>query len=143
MKLKSNVYTFTMLLLALIVAAGVGTLVSSCSGSEESIEVRSEWQLNMEGLAFNRDVIAVPAGKDIVLTLKNTDTYRHDFTIYATEAAERVMFEGLEVPAHTTKEYRFTAPKETGHYYFQNDAYAHKMNGTFIVSDQTVVRLEQ
>ena len=143
MKLKSTVYTFPLFLLTLFLAAGAGMLVSSCSGSGDSIEVRSEWQLNMEGLAFNREVIAVPAGEEIVLTLKNTDTYTHNFSVYATEAAETVIVEGTEVPAHTTKEYRFTAPTETGRYHFQNDAYAHKMNGTFIVSDQTEVRLDQ
>jgi plastocyanin len=115
--------------------------VTACTGEQESIKVRSELQLVLEGLAFNRSVIAVPAGEEVVISLKNTDTYTHDFTVYASEKAKRVILEGVEIPAHTTKEYRFTAPAEPGRYHFQNDFYAHKMKGIFIVSDKERVQL--
>jgi plastocyanin len=126
----------------LIAALAMSLALTACTGARESIEVRNEWQLVLEGLAFNRNVIAVPAGEEVVLSLKNTDTYTHDFTVYTSAEAEEVLLEGIEVQAHTTKEYRFTAPQETGRYHFQNDFYAHKMKGTFIVSDQERVKLE-
>jgi plastocyanin len=138
---RDSIRYYILFVLTGVVISGLMLSIASCTGAQESIGVRAEWQLNMEGLAFNRNVIAVPAGEQVVLTLKNTDTYTHDFSVYATEKAEKVILEGIEVPAHTTKEYRFTAPSEPGRYHFRNDFYAHKMKGTFIVSTEEQVEL--
>jgi plastocyanin len=136
MKLYSAIrYTVPVLLAALVLFGA-----ASCRGGE-TIEVESELELKMEGLAFNRQHIAVPAGESVTLRIQNVDTYPHYFAVYATEAAEELLVEKIEVPAHSIKEYRFTAPEEPGRYHFRDDYYPSKMNGVFIVSEEDEVRV--
>ena len=133
--------TYMRILVILIFVMPV-LLLSSCGDGRKTVEVSSEIFVQMEGLAFNRRVIAVPAGERVVLRLKNTETYTHYFTVYETEKAENVIIEKKAIPAHTTTEYEFTAPEKTGRYYFQDDMFPSKMNGIFIVSDKKEVRVE-
>ncbi len=136
MKLYKNMRYIPLFLLAAIFSFAV----ASCSGGE-TIEVESELELKMEGLAFNRQHIAVPAGENVTLRIQNVDTYSHYFAVYATEAAQEILVEKVEVPAHTIKEYEFTAPAKPGRYHFRDDYYPTKMNGVFIVSEEDEVRV--
>ena len=116
--------------------------LTACSGGGQSIEVSAEWEIVMEGLAFNRGTVAVPAGEEIVLHLKNNDTYTHYFALYMQEGAEKPFAGPIEVPAHTRKEFSFTSPAETGRYYYRDAMYSNKMKGLLIVSDQAEVPLD-
>lgn len=128
-------------LLIVIIIALLLTTFASCTGGE-TIEVKSEWEIVMEGLAFNRGTVAVPAGQEVVLHLKNTDTYTHHFAVYRQEGDQAALAGPVEVPAHTIKEFSFTAPAQTGAYYYRDDEYPHKMTGVMVVSDESEVSID-
>ncbi len=128
----------TVLVLAALVLL---TALSGCTGGE-SIEVSSEWEIVMEGLAFNRGTIAVPAGEEVALRLQNADNYTHHFAVYRQEGDEQAIVGPIEVPAHTIKEFVFTSPKETGRYHYRDDGFPQKMTGVLIVSDENEVSLD-
>ncbi len=121
---------------ALLLAVFVG-----CSGGE-TIEVKSEWEIVMEGLAFNRGTVAVPAAQEVVIRLKNTDTYTHNFAVYRQEGGQAAIAGPVEIPAHTIKEFSFTTPEQPGSYFYRDDEYPHKMTGVMIVSDESEVSLD-
>ncbi|MCF7914426.1 MAG: hypothetical protein K9L66_04600 [Spirochaetaceae bacterium] len=114
--------------------------LTACTGGS-SLEVSAEWEIVTEGLAFNRGTIAVPPGEQIVIQLKNSDNYTHYFGVYRTEGSEQAMAGPTELPANTSKEFSFTAPEETGVYYFRDHTYPTKMNGVMIVSDKDEVEI--
>lgn len=113
--------------------------VTACSGGDQSIKVSTEWEIVMEGLAFNRGTVAVPPGEEVVLHLKNNDTYTHYFALYMQEDAQKPFAGPIEVPAHTRKEFSFTSPAATGRYYYRDAMYSNKMKGILIVSDRDEV----
>ena len=127
----------------LIVLAAVLLLAvfAGCTGGE-TIEVKSEWEIVMEGLAFNRGTVAVPAAQEVVIHLKNSDTYTHHFAVYRQEGGQTAIAGPVEVPAHTIKEFSFTTPEQTGSYYYRDDEYPHKMTGVMIVSDESEVSID-
>jgi hypothetical protein len=104
--------------------------------------VSSEWEIVTEGLAFNRGTIAVPAGAQVVVQLQNADNYTHYFGLYRSEDSEQPLAGPTELPANTTKQFRFTAPEETGRYFFRDHTYPNKMEGIMIVSDKDDVEIK-
>lgn len=127
--------------LIMVTAALLLSVLVGCTGGE-TIEVKSEWEIVMEGLAFNRGTVAVPAGQKVVLHLKNTDTYTHHFAVYRQEGEQAALAGPVEVPAHTIKEFSFTTPAQTGAYYYRDDEYPHKMTGVMVVSDESEVSID-
>ncbi len=128
-------------LLIVLTAALLLVFTVGCTGGE-TIEVKSEWEIVMEGLAFNRGTVAVPAGQAVVIHLKNSDTYTHHFAVYRQEGDQEAIAGPVEVPAHTIKEFSFTTPEQTGAYYYRDDEYPHKMTGVMRVSDESEVSID-
>jgi len=115
--------------------------LTACTGGS-SLEVSTEWEIVTEGLAFNRGTIAVPSGAQVVIQLKNSDNYTHYFGVYRTEDSEQALAGPTELPANTIKKFSFTAPEETGLYYFRDHTYPNKMKGIIIVSDKDKVEID-
>jgi len=133
--------TRTKTLLVILVESLLLISLTACTGGS-SLEVSTEWEIVTEGLAFNRGTIAVPAGAQVVIQLKNSDNYTHYFGVYRSEDSEQALAGPTELPANTTKEFSFTAPKETGRYYFRDYTYPNKMEGIMLVSDKNEVDLD-
>ncbi|MDZ7793854.1 MAG: hypothetical protein U5P10_09250 [Spirochaetia bacterium] len=87
--MKSAQRTRTLLLIIVVVTLSLISL-SACTGGSR-IEVSTEWEIVTEGLAFNRGMIAVPAGEQVVIQLKNSDNYTHYFGVYRTEDSEQAL----------------------------------------------------
>ena len=137
--MKSAQRTRTLLLVLVVTLSLIS--VTACTGGS-SIEVSTEWEIVTEGLAFNRGTIAVPAGAQVVIQLKNSDNYTHYFGVYRSEDSEQALAGPTELPANTTKEFTFSSPEETGRYHFRDHTYPNKMKGIMIVSDKDEVDID-
>ena len=82
-KPKTNQITAALAVLALVIAS-FGGLVDGGSGGSSGVVTAggtgktTEVALDMKGLRFSPDVITVPAGNQLVLTVHNSDTMAHD-----------------------------------------------------------------
>lgn len=86
------------------------------------------------GVAFNTKSITVPAGARITMNFDNQDSgIRHNFALYDSAAAKRVIFKGDIITGPRTIVYTFQAPEEPGVYFFRCDPHAQIMNGQFVV----------
>jgi len=133
--------TRTKTLLIILVESLLLISLTACTGGS-SLEVSTEWEIVTEGLAFNRGTIAVPAGAQVVIQLKNSDNYTHYFGVYRSEDSEQALAGPTELPANTTKEFTFSSPEETGRYHFRDHTYPNKMKGIMIVSDKDEVDID-
>lgn len=87
-----------------------------------------------KNIAFDKNTITVPAGTEITVSFDNQDAnIPHNFAVYDTEAAQRVIFQGniITGPAKTT--YSFKTPKIPGIYFFRCDVHPTIMKGQFVV----------
>jgi outer membrane protein assembly factor BamB/plastocyanin len=88
-----------------------------------------------KNIAYNRSTITVPAGANVTVNFDNQDaSIPHNFAVYETPAAEKVIFRGdiITGPAKTT--YNFTAPDKPGTYFFRCDVHPSIMTGQFVVT---------
>jgi plastocyanin len=98
-------------------------------------------ELTAAKMTFNKPVITVPAGADIVVNFHNLEPsgssqvtgMAHNFGVYDSPAAHTKIFSGAIITGGQNITYRFTAPAESGTYFFRCDVHPLLMNGTFIV----------
>jgi plastocyanin len=86
-----------------------------------------------QGLAFDTDSIALPAGTATTLTFDNQDAgVQHNIAIYADDSAAENLFRGDLVTGPDSADYAIPA-LDAGTYYFQCDVHP-TMNGSVTVS---------
>jgi len=87
-----------------------------------------------ENMAFDKSTITVPAGARVTVNFNNRDSgVPHNFAVYETEAAEKVIFLGQIVTGLANAEYTFDAPAVSGTYFFRCDVHPTQMTGKLIV----------
>lgn len=87
------------------------------------------------GIAFNRNMISVPAGSQVTINFDNRDAgIPHNFALYADSTASAVIFKGDIITGPKMTTYYFTAPSRAGTYCFQCDVHPTLMSGQFIVT---------
>jgi len=110
-------------------------LISLVCGADQNIGSQNVTiDLIAKNIAFNISTITVPAGANVTVNFHNEDSgIPHNFAVYDTAAAEKVIFIGKIItgPAETT--YTFTAPDMPGTYFFRCDVHPAIMTGQFIV----------
>lgn len=103
--------------------------VTALSAANEAVV-----DLIARGIAFNTKSITVPAGSMVTVNFDNQDSgIRHNFAVYDSSAAEKVIFKGDLITGPRKITYTFQAPDERGVYFFRCDPHARIMNGQFIV----------
>jgi len=89
--------------------------------------------LTAHNIAFNKSTITVPAGANVTVDFTNEDDgVPHNFAVYDSNLRSNSIFVGEIITGPAETNYTFTAPDETGTYYFQCDVHP-SMNGQFIV----------
>jgi plastocyanin len=90
--------------------------------------------LTARNLAFDKDLITVPAGAQVTVNFNNTDvdTY-HNFSVYTDEGSAILVFRGEVILGPSKIKYEFTAPAVAGAYYFRSDVHPAVMTGTLEV----------
>lgn len=84
-----------------------------------------------DGLAFDTDCLALPAGEAVTIRLVNADAEPHDVAIYTDSSKSTQLFGGDIVDGGESIDYQIEA-LEAGTYYF--DCTIHPaMNGSVVV----------
>jgi plastocyanin/uncharacterized membrane protein YozB (DUF420 family) len=87
-----------------------------------------------EDNAFDKSTITVPAGARVTVNFNNRDSgVPHNFAVYETEDAQKVIFVGQIVTGLAKTEYAFDAPAVPGTYFFRCDVHPTLMTGQLIV----------
>jgi glucose/arabinose dehydrogenase/plastocyanin len=91
--------------------------------------------LTAKNIAFDTNMITVPAGSTVVMTFVNNDVnIPHNFALYTDSTATGRIFVGDIVTGVKTVTYTFTAPSKPGNYFFRCDVHPEAMTGTFVVT---------
>jgi cytochrome c oxidase subunit II len=91
-------------------------------------------QLLAHNIAFNLSTITVPPGAQVTVNFNNEDSgVPHNFSVYESPAAQKVIFQGKIITGPATTSYKFTAPTTPGTYFFRCDVHPTIMTGSFIV----------
>jgi cytochrome c oxidase subunit 2 len=91
-------------------------------------------QLTAHNIAFNLSTITVPPGAQVTVDFNNEDSsVPHNFSVYDSPAAQKVIFQGKIITGPATTTYTFTAPATPGTYFFRCDVHPTIMTGSFIV----------
>jgi hypothetical protein len=103
---------------------------SSPSASPASVVI----DLTSQNLVFDKTTITVPAGADVTIHFNNQDAgIFNNFSVYFDQAATNPIFVGDAVIGPGNATYSFSAPDQTGTYFFRSDGYPNSMTGEFIV----------
>ena len=92
-------------------------------------------------MAFNISTITVPAGVSVIVHFHNREPpgssqvtgIAHNFAVYDSPAATKMIFSGEIITGGGDAVYRFTAPAAPGTYFFRCDVHPAIMNGQFVV----------
>jgi plastocyanin len=117
-----------------IAASGIGQgTAAEAEGGEGAPAPASGLSVEAENVAFNTDVIELPAGEATDLTFTNSDasSVSHNIAIYEDESAKKALFQGDTTPGGTEITYAIPALKK-GEYYFHCDVHP-GMSGTVTV----------
>ena len=107
-----------------------GNAQNQSAAAPQSVTV----DLVAENIAFDKSTITVPAGARVTVNFNNRDSgVPHNFAVYETEAAEKVIFRGQIVTGLAKTEYTFDAPAVSGTYFFRCDIHPTQMTGQLIV----------
>jgi plastocyanin len=86
-----------------------------------------------QGIAFNTDCLAAPAGQAFTIQFDNQDQgLPHNVAIYTGPPPSEAVFQGEVFPGPDSRTYQVDA-LEAGQLYFQCDIHPN-MNGTFVVA---------
>lgn len=111
-------------------AMSEGNAQNQSAAAPQSVTV----DLVAENIAFDRSTITVPAGAKVTVNLNNRDSgVPHNFAVYETEAAEKIIFRGQIVTGLAKTEYTFDSPAVPGTYFFRCDIHPTLMKGQLIV----------
>lgn len=87
-----------------------------------------------ENMEFDKSTITVPAGARVTVNFNNRESgVPHNFAVYETETAEKVIFQGQIVTGLAKTKYTFYAPAVPGTYFFRCDIHPTTMTGQLIV----------
>jgi plastocyanin len=104
----------------------------SNSGSKDPKSVTID--LVAKNIAFDKSTITVPAGAEVTINFDNRDSgIPHNFAVYESSAAKKVVFKGKIITGAKKITYTFTAPAQAGDYFFRCDVHPTIMTGTFTV----------
>ena len=107
-----------------------GNAQNQSAAAPQSVTV----DLVAENIAFDKSTITVPAGAKVTVNFNNRDSgVPHNFAVYETEAAEKIIFRGQIVTGLAKTEYTFDAPAVSGTYFFRCDIHPTLMKGQLIV----------
>jgi plastocyanin len=118
-------------------AAAFLLICAACGGSGSSATPSPRPSADVTIVAadrlFDLEMITVPDGSRVTITLRNEDADPHNIAIYESRAAEEEIFvsETITGPGKET-EGSFDAPPE-GEYFFRCDVHPVTMIGDFIV----------
>ncbi len=103
------------------------TAAASCEPAGTSLSVVAE------GIRWNTDCLAVPAGQAFSIVMDNKDTVPHNVAILKSHSATDVEFRGelLQGPKQTTYE---IPALPAGTYVFHCEVHPTEMRGTFVVA---------
>ena len=91
--------------------------------------------LRAKNIAYNKSVITVPAGANVVVNFDNQDPgIPHNFAVYDSSAGGKAVFQGKIITGPATTVYSFTAPPQPGTYQFRCDVHPTQMKGQFVVT---------
>ncbi len=107
-----------------------GNTQNQSAAAPQSVTV----DLVAENIAFDKSIITVPAGAKVIVNFNNRDSgVPHNFAVYETEDAEKIIFRGQIVTGLAKTEYTFDAPAVPGTYFFRCDIHPTQMTGQLIV----------
>lgn len=120
------------------IGIGLILLLAACGGATSptsSVECREPVNgmltVTADGLAFDTDCLALPAGEAVTIRLVNADGEPHDVAIYTDSSKSTQLFGGDIVDGGESIDYQIEA-LEAGTYYF--DCTIHPaMNGSVVV----------
>lgn len=120
------------------IGIGLILLLAACGGATSptsSVECREPVDgmltVTADGLAFDTDCLALPAGEAVTIRLVNADGEPHDVAIYTDSSKSTQLFGGDIVDGGESIDYQIEA-LEAGTYYF--DCTIHPaMNGSVVV----------
>lgn len=110
---------------------GAGSGACSPSGTSISIEA-----LPNAKLAWDKDCLAVPAGKDIKVTFDNEDAgIPHSFAVLMSHESSQVFYSTGQTTGPLKKDFTIPADKlpGPGTYHFHCEVHPNQMMGTFII----------
>ena len=130
-------------LVALSVLAGASVLgagIAGAIGGERHFEAHEHEEkaltISAQNLEFSKDVIAVPAGKEVLLEFVNHDEVFHNVAVYdGTGPDAKPIFNGEGFPGEAERTYEFHAPPP-GAYTFICDFHPN-MKGRFVSEVQS------
>jgi hypothetical protein len=95
----------------------------------------TELAVAAEGLAFDTDCLAAPAGEAFTIEFTNQDAgVPHNVAIYTDQAASQALFQEPPFPGPDTVVYEPEPIEEEGNFFFRCDVHPTTMSGTFVVA---------
>ena len=95
----------------------------------------TELAVAAEGLAFDTDCLAAPAGEAFTIEFTNQDAgVLHNVAIYTDQAASQALFQEPPFPGPETVVYEPEPIEEEGNFFFRCDVHPSTMSGTFVVA---------
>ncbi len=92
------------------------------------------FDLVAQNMAFDMRTISVSAGAQVTINFDNKDNgVPHNFAVYTDSSATKPVFVGQIITGPATATYKFTAPVQSGNYFFRCDVHPAIMTGTFVV----------
>jgi cytochrome c oxidase subunit II len=98
------------------------------------VETHVMIDLVAKNVLFDKKVIAVPPGVEVMINFENDDQgIPHNFAAYTMPAATEPIFVGKIINGRSRIAYTFMSPKTPGSYFFRCDVHPTTMTGTFLV----------
>lgn len=89
--------------------------------------------LTVSSTGFDTTTINIPVAASVTVNFTNKDNgTQHNFAVYDSSAAIRVIFKGAITTGPATVTYNFTAPLAAGTYFFRDDLHP-EASGSFVV----------
>lgn len=115
---------------AFALLGALGAIPAASQAQSQTVTV----DLVAKNIAFDKSTITVPAGAQVVVQFDNRDSgIPHNFAVYQSSAASKVIFKGRIITGPRSITYRFTAPSRPGTYFFRCDVHPSVMTGRFVV----------
>ena len=93
-------------------------------------------EVSAQGIAFDTNCLAAPAGDPFEIVFDNQDqAILHNVAIYTDSTAAEALFQGEVFPGVAEETYSVD-PLDAGDYFFQCDIHPTQMTGTFVVAEE-------
>ena len=108
---------------------GGGTAPPECQPEGDVLSIAAQ------GLAFDKDCLAVEAGAPFTIEFDNQEAVQHNVAIYTEEGGDP-LFQGEVITGPTTTTYEPDPIDEPGNLFFRCDIHPTTMTGTFVVAEK-------